>query len=331
MNRLTAFRSLEDINQEQLGRLLGVSAQMVGHMENGRRSAENVDLTKLGYAQSRLDLPAMSEPLHRHRASTRASTKKRARELLRLAGEMFGELRDLTPKTPVLTLERYPRPTSLHDVEDLAAEVRCALGHEETGSIRNLTAAVERAGVCLVPIAGLEGMDGLSAWVEDVPVIGLATHIPGDRFRFTLAHELAHLLFHNTKGQSTEGEANRFAGALLIPEAEMDAAMAGELYLRDFIALKGSWGMAVSALIYRAHELGYLDDSRYRSLQIQMSQWKRSEPGTFELAPGQLLPRLVEVNGGVDAVSSRLGLNRDHVRDTVTWSHLRVAPSLRLA
>jgi Zn-dependent peptidase ImmA (M78 family) len=210
-------------------------------------------------------------------------------------------------------------------LEELAIEVRCELDHEEYGPIRNLTAAVERAGVCLIPIVGLPGVDGLSAWVKGVPVIGLAPNVPGDRFRFSLSHELGHLLLHTHKSPDTEAEANRFAGALLFPASEFDAAMPDRPQLRDFIALKSSWGVAVSALVYRAHELEYLDDARYRALQIQMSKWHKAEPGAFQPAHGTLLPRLVEVEGGPVAVAQRLGINRQHLGELLNWSHLRVA------
>lgn len=312
------------MNQQELGDLLGLSPQMVSAVESGRRAFSG-SLHAIGYSDDRMALPDMSAPLHRHRASTRATTKKRAQELLRLAGEVFGELSDRTERAPQLMLERHTPPMSLDELEDLAVDVRCSLEHEEQGPIRNLTAAVERAGVCLVPIAGLEGIDGISAWVNGVPVIGLSPHVPGDRFRFSLSHELGHLLFHARKTDSTEGEANRFAGALLFPQSEFDAAMPERPTLRDFIALKSSWGMAVSAIVYRAHELDYIDDARYRALQIQMSKWRKHEPGTFEPVHGNLVQRLVEVNGGPDAVAADLGVNRQHLSELLNWSHLRAA------
>lgn len=328
MNRLRAYRHIEDINQEQLGKILDVSTPMVGAMESGRRRM-TADLSLIGYDKDRLDLPDMSEPLHRHRASTAASSKKRAHELMRLGGEVFAELRAITPKAPTLTLERLPSPESVADLEDIAIEVRCMLGHEESGSIQNLTAAVERAGVCLVPIAGLDGIDGLSAWVGDVPVIGMSPNVPGDRFRLTLGHELGHLLFHRKKTESSESEANRFAGALLFPLAEFEAALPARPNLRDFIALKSSWGVSVAAMVYRAHELEHLTDERYRSLQIQMSKWRKTEPGTFDASHGTLIERLVEVNGGVHEVSRQLGINQDHLQTLTNWSrpHLRLAAS----
>lgn len=324
MNRLRAYRNLEGINQQELGDLLGISPQMVSAIESGRRSFAG-DLHAIGYSPERFAVPSMSTPLHRHRASTSATAKKRAQELLRLAGEVFAELRERTPRAPELLLDRQPPVSSLEEYEELAIDVRCALDHEDVGPIRNLTAAVERAGICVVPVAGLKGIDGISAWVEGVPVIGLAPNVPGDRFRLSLGHELGHLLFHTKKTDNTESEANRFAGALLFPHAEFDAAMPARPTLRDFVGLKSSWGVSVAALVYRAHELGYIDDARYRALQIQMSKWRRSEPGTFPPAHGQLFARLVEANGGASMVAANLGVNHTHISELTNWSHLRVA------
>ncbi|MDA8292508.1 MAG: ImmA/IrrE family metallo-endopeptidase [Actinomycetota bacterium] len=322
MNRLRAYRDIEGLNQEDLGTLLGISGQMVSAIESGRRSF-NGSLAPLGYADERLVLPEMSEPLHRQRASTGAAAKKRAKELLRLAGEVFGELLRVTSNTPQWALERHTGVSSFDEIEDYAVEVRSMLGLEESAPIQNLTLSVERAGVCVIPI-DLPGVDGISAWVNGLPVVGLSPTAPGDRFRLSIAHELGHLLMHARRTDLTEGEANRFAGALLFPLSEFDAAMPDRPQLRDFVSLKSAWGVSVAALVYRAHELGYLDDPRYRALQIQMAKWRKSEPGRFEAAYGSLLGRLIEVNGGVPRVADDLGLNRTHVAELVNWSRLRL-------
>ena len=160
MNRLRAYRLLEGISQEQLGEMLDLSPQMISAVEGGRRAFTG-DLARLGYANERFDIPDMSEPLHRQRASTKVASRNRAQELLRLAGEVFRELRDRTDGSPELTLAPLAAPISMDDVDDLGVEVRYYLRHEPNGPIRNLTAVVERAGVCLVPVVGLDGVDGL--------------------------------------------------------------------------------------------------------------------------------------------------------------------------
>ncbi|MBU8814166.1 XRE family transcriptional regulator [Mycolicibacterium goodii] len=319
MNRLRAFRDIEGLNQADLADLVGLSVPMVSAIESGRRPF-NGDLTAIGYDPRRLTLPDMSEPIHRARASTAVAAKKRAKELLRLAGEVFGELLDVTPNAPRVLLQRVPSTSDLNEIDELSGEFRALLGQEDNGPIRNLTAAVERAGVCLVPIPHLPGLDGLSSWVNGIPVVGADPFVTGDRFRITVGHECGHLMFHSRRHDTTESEANRFAGTLLFPRDDFDAAMVDKPTLRHFIGLKGSWGMSAAAIIYRAHELDYIDDSRYRALQIQMSKWRKREPGEIEPVAGSLFGRLVEVNGGVAAVAKKLGVNAKHLASLVDWN-----------
>lgn len=107
MNRLRAFRDIEGLNQADLAGLVGLSVPMVSAIESGRRPF-NGDLTAIGYDPRRLTLPDMSEPIHRARASTAVAAKKRAKELLRLAGEVFGELLDVTPNAPACCYSASP-------------------------------------------------------------------------------------------------------------------------------------------------------------------------------------------------------------------------------
>jgi Zn-dependent peptidase ImmA (M78 family) len=116
-----------------------------------------------------------------------------------------------------------------------------------------------------------------------------------------------------------------FASALLIPREDFDAAMPDKRLLKDFVAMKTTWGVSVAALVYRAHELEYIGDARYRALQIQMSKWRKNEPATFEPMRGHLFSKLVEVNGGTAAVAVSLGVNRRDLAELMNWSHLRIA------
>ena len=267
----------------------------------------------------------MSEPLHRQLASAKVAARKRAKELIRLAGEMYTELRKTSPVAPETAIRRFPDVVGLDEIEQTAAEARALLGLESNGPIANLTQAIERAGICLVPLVGLEGITGMSSWVAGIPVIGINPNIPGDRFRFTLAHELGHLMLHFRNHDFAELEANRFAGALLMPEEDCRASVTRDIQPRELISLKASWGMALTAIVMRAHDVGLIDDARQRSLFIQLSRWRKSEPGHFAAAKGQLLPKLVSVNGGANEVGRQLGLNTRHVAAVIDWRHLRVA------
>lgn len=338
MNRIAAYRYLEGLNQAELAVRLGVPPQRISEVERGVR-APTFDLDTLGYSFERLNtLPDMTEPLHRHYTRTSEAAKKRAKELVRLGGEVFGELRRDTRVSVRLEREVTSSERNIDDIEELAAEVRQAvLDVEEDGALRNLTAAVERAGVAIVPIREIAGpdesqtIDGLSSWVEGQPTIGLDPDVPGERFRFSLAHELGHLVMHARKHGYTEDEANRFAGALLVPRSTLEYALreARLPTLSDFLQLKSTLGVSVAALIYRARDLGIISAERYRSLQIQKSTvWGRKhEPNDSNVVRPGLLRKMIDVRGGAETVANELGVPQYHLAHLVAWEP---QPRLRL-
>lgn len=104
-----------------------------------------------------------------------------------------------------------------------------------------------------------------------------------DKYRFTLAHELGHLVVHQWPRESQEEEANRFASELLAPGEEISPMLAGPT-TRDsprLLALKQQWGMSIAALIQRARDLEQISERQYREFQVQLGRlgWKRREPG----------------------------------------------------
>jgi Zn-dependent peptidase ImmA (M78 family) len=327
--RLAAYRRLEGITQDQLADRLGVDRATISNVEIGRREA-TFDVSPLRYSNERFaHTPGMSEPMHRALKSTRKSARDRAKEVLRLGGEVYAELASRQPKAPRPRLQRVGSVETLADVDDIAQNIRCfLLDQEEDAPIRNLTSAVERAGVILLPISNLAGIDGLSAWVDHLgerfPVIGIDPSQPGDRFRLTLLHEVGHLAIHGRSSETAEAEANRLARSVLIPNHRLEELFSGPTpTLRDFVALKRRWGVSVAAIVYGARELGLIDDHRYRSLQIQMSPWRRNEPERFDPINGALLHKVVELEGGHEHVGRHMGIDPKHVRELTNWSHLR--------
>lgn len=90
-------------------------------------------------------------------------------------------------------------------------------------------------GVLLIVERNIPGMevDGAAFLVDDIPVIGLTLRRDAlDNFWFTLMHEVAHVILHyrtglaagffddveNVEVDELEGEANKFAADLLVPE-----------------------------------------------------------------------------------------------------------------
>lgn len=94
------------------------------------------------------------------------------------------------------------------------------------GPIENVTTIVERAGAVVITLDfETPLLDALSFRMPGLPpLIFMNRNVPGDRYRFTLAHELAHLVLHNApmNDDQMEDEADKFAAELLIPAMEFD-------------------------------------------------------------------------------------------------------------
>ena len=128
------------------------------------------------------------------------------------------------------------------------------------------------------------GMDALCRWVPGLPklfyVNGSAS---GDRMRTTLAHELGHTVMHFNRDfdyRLAEDQAQRFAAAFLLPATELRRDFGVKLDLPKLMALKRKWRVSMQALAYRAHQLGCIDQTRFKSIFQQFSRngWRKTEP-----------------------------------------------------
>lgn len=184
-------------------------------------------------------------------------------------------------------------------IEAWAGEVRAAADLDTGGPINNVIRAAERMGCIVLPMDSELGRHlGLSLRVDDLPIIRVSRSarqpehaIPGDRQRFTVAHELGHLVLHHSnrrpsspeEAKRLEKQAHRFAAAFLVPGDSLmhDLNGLGErVTLRTLTALKEKWGYAVKAFVVRFQQLGVIGDDQARSLHKQISArgWNKHEP-----------------------------------------------------
>lgn len=172
---------------------------------------------------------------------------------------------------------------SPQDAEEVAVELR---RHWRLGSdpIRSMSAAIEREGVKLIALHLPDNIDGVSARARppDVEAIIINADKPGERQRFTIAHELGHQ-FLCIGDCVDEKLCNWFAGAFLMPK-DMALYEIGERRARidfpELFALKDLFGMSAQAIAYRCRDLGIISQSVFRSLmkQVNARGWRKSEP-----------------------------------------------------
>lgn len=304
---ISLAREAQGWNQTHLAGLLGVTQGYLSKIESGNAEvsdeliaslAEHLDtppslFSYVGTA-STIEVTCLH---HRRRASTMsAPTKKRIEALARLTRISVEELMKNVRITTDKPISR-PDDTDLTPA-DFAAAVRDHFDIPD-GPVHDLLRHVERAGVLVVhrPL-GTASQDAVSTWPDGgAPMMIVNAGLPPDRERFTIAHELGHLVMHRAPGDDQETEANDFASALLAPAEQIRPDLVG-LDRRDMgrlMKLKTKWGMSIAALIRRAWSIDELSAEDYKSYQIQLTKlgWRQAEPGHVSTEEATLVRRAI--------------------------------------
>jgi Zn-dependent peptidase ImmA (M78 family) len=128
--------------------------------------------------------------------------------------------------------------------------------------------------------------DGLAGSMGNTPLIVISQQQPGDRQRFTLAHELGHLIVNGRLNKKLDEEkaCNRFAGAFLLPEDSLKQQLGAHrnaIELQELYMLKHEFGLSMGAILMRALQCGVITEYRYKGYNIEFAKkgWKTLEPG----------------------------------------------------
>jgi Zn-dependent peptidase ImmA (M78 family) len=197
---------------------------------------------------------------------------------------------------PKLDIEEYE-----DDTERIAGMVR-AHWLIPQGPVQDLTGLIERAGALIIhsPLGG-SSVSGVTMTAPGLlPIIILNIDQPSDRARFTLAHELAHLVMHRFPTPQMEKQADSFASAFLMPADDVRSAFSGRIDLKRLAALKPEWKVSMQALLYRAQSLGLIAHSQatYLWRQFSIHRIKLREPAELDFpmeTPG-VLSRMIKLH-----------------------------------
>jgi len=171
-------------------------------------------------------------------------------------------------------------------IEAVAIQVRRAwdLG---LNPIPDLIDTLEGRGIKVFTVAynAHDKFNGLSARANGKPVVVIGKSWPGDNQRFTLAHELGHLVLHGRLNPALDEEkaCHRFAGSFLVPKPAVFNALGQSrtwLEPQELMLLKQEWGLSMGGWSFRAAENGILSKSGMSTFwQLMRSRgWKQREP-----------------------------------------------------
>lgn len=184
---------------------------------------------------------------------------------------------------PDYALDNY-RPSEDLSPKEIAHKIRFSLKVFH-GPVPNLSTLLENNGIVIVRFDfGTEKIDGVSAITnENRKVMFINSQMPDDRIRFSMAHELGHIVMHIANppksSEEAEREADEFATEFLMPELEI-RPMLENLTIPTLASLKRRWRVSMHALVRRAKDLGVINSQQYRNMQIYFSKkgYTKTEP-----------------------------------------------------
>lgn len=181
--------------------------------------------------------------------------------------------------------------------EQIAKRVR-KFWNLPAGPVDNLIAEIENAGgiVFLMPF-GTDKIDAISLPSSN-PLFLVNSEIPGDRLRFTLAHELGHIIMHGkSHHDEMENEADRFAAEFLMPADDIENDLESITIKKAAGVLKPYWKVAISALILRARDLKKITKDQCTNFYKQLSYYgyRKNEPVKIPLEQPSVLKDTINV------------------------------------
>ena len=345
--RLTQARLRMRTSKAELAVAIGVSAAAIGQYEAGVNSPRPDVLGRLARTLAvRPDFFATGRPLartdtvHAHfrsLRSTRVSDRQKALAMATLVWELTFAL-ERSVKLPDVDLPTLEPGTGSSAA---AAQLRRHWGLPD-GPVKHLVATAESRGIVVAvrPLGEIDAVDAFSVMIVDRPIIVMTPRRSGNvfRHRFSIAHEIGHLLLHadsDRHGATIEKEADEFAAAFLTPAASMDAVLPPRLDLTELDRLGRIWGVSQQSLVRRMVERGRTTESSARRAYQRLAIVDDPSADPTRVYAGEmptLLTKAAELaagqGAGIPVLAEMLKLSPGQVRDLLGEVDQR--PVLRL-
>ncbi len=279
-------RESRGLSQSKLSELLGVTQASLSRFEKGVLTVAPEFVSKiaqvLNYPASffEKDICIVGETslFYRKRASMTVKDLSILESKISILSKGIDELMESIniPELRIPSVE----PSVDNSPQEIAYKVRNFLD-VPAGPIDKIVSLLEKNGVIVMflDVDDMEKFDGLTMFtMNQAPVIWINRNIPNDRKRFSLAHELGHLVMHlrsdnlEKSEEQKELEANEFAGEFLMPKSQCKVDLF-KLKYKDLGMKKYYWKVSKAAIIYRAKELKCISEETARYLYVTLGRY----------------------------------------------------------
>lgn len=303
--RIKQARISRGYSMAELAELIDVTRQAISQYELGKNepssSTLNLMIAVLKYPREFFTKPmpeiksANSAIFFRKRKTTSVKAKNAAKEKIKIFREITNYLKNYItfpePNFPKVDYDSDIEPLDNDTIEEYALSLRQHWGLG-ISPIKNLMNCIQKNGVMVSKMMlSNKKIDAFSVHYDGTPYIFLSSDKNTNvRTRFDIAHELGHLLLHsdffmeedinkNIINDKLEDEADRFAGAFLLPRESFSQDIYSSS-LDHFIQLKSKWKVSIACMICRCETLGLLSTNQIKYLKDQMTirRYWRKEP-----------------------------------------------------
>jgi len=285
--RIREARESRGLTPEEFAELLDVSRQAVAQFETGQISPSGDAMAKIiaitaqppSFFVTPRDRARTGMPFWRSLKRMEQHHRRRIARRLEWARDIATYV-DKFIELPNVNLPNVEFDVEFATDEEVERAAEALRDHWNLGRvrIRNLASVLEENGIILVREAvECPDMDAVSCWQGGRPFILCAAEVDsGPRSTYNLAHELGHVLLHAGVDVSSETlsriekQANRFAGAFLLPRETFSQEVLGTS-VSYFESLKKRWGVAIAAMAYRCKDLKIFNENQFSYLMRQMN------------------------------------------------------------
>lgn len=279
--RVAEARAEVGLTQAQLAAAAGMARSALAKIETGMRGVSAVELVAIA-RELRRRVEWFVDPgppsIVSYRASKSGLATQAIDEALDRIGRdvefVVGEVPGLVQAQP----DQQPLPTSVSAADNLAAVARALLGLDTHEPVLELSRLVTSIGLLPFALPLGEGADAGTVLLRAGGVSVINGDLRVGRRRLALAHELGHYLIADpyttdwrvasSEADALEARLDRFARALLLPEADLREqwtrwSASGDETLRDTAVRAGShYQVDMATLARRLDELGLVDEGQ---------------------------------------------------------------------
>ncbi len=291
--RLKNARLMNGFSLQDLAEKVGVSKPMIAKYEKAQSMPDSPHLIllaqMLGVKPDYFFQPASISLNH---VNFRKKSKYSEKQIKSLKAKILSQMENYLGIEDVLAIQsEFTNPLKDYeisggaDIEITAVELR-KIWNLGDDPIYNVITLLESNEIKVIEIdePDQDLFDGVSALIDNkYPIIAINKNFPVERKRFTLLHELGHLVLNLTHFNEKEQEnhCHRFAGAMLLPQNTIIKEIGNyrdHLSLNELFNFQKLYGISVSAIIYRLTDLDVISDAKKRRYFVD----RNSIPGFKE-------------------------------------------------